>query len=64
MFGAGYAAPRTPKEFAEVYTRAMSHAGATLIEVRTDRAENLALHRALQTHVAQAVDAAIAASRG
>lgn len=64
MFGARHAAPATPKEFAEVYTRAITHAGATLIEVRTDRAENLTLHRALQTHVAEVVDAAIAASRG
>lgn len=64
MFGAAYAAPRTSAEFGAVYSQAIHTAGATLIEVRTQRDANLTQHRALQQHVAETVDAAIAAHQG
>ena len=64
MFGAAYAVPGSATEFREAYTRATATPGATLIEVRTQRAANLTAHRALQQHVAATVDAAIAAHQG
>lgn len=64
LFGLRYCAPATPGEFHDAYGRALTDGGATLIEVRTDRAQNLTLHRELQAHVAGAVDAAIAAHGG
>ena len=64
MFGLQYVAPTSPVEFADAYTRAIAGPGATLIEVRTDRTENLKLHRALLAQVGGAVDAAIAAHAG
>ena len=54
----------TPAEFRESYARAISTTGTTLIEVRTNREVNLLQHRALQQHLADTIDAVIAANRG
>jgi 2-succinyl-5-enolpyruvyl-6-hydroxy-3-cyclohexene-1-carboxylate synthase len=45
MFGLEYANPRTAPEFVETYRKACGPGGPVLIEVRTDREENVALHR-------------------
>jgi 2-succinyl-5-enolpyruvyl-6-hydroxy-3-cyclohexene-1-carboxylate synthase len=47
MFGLGYERPRTAAEFIGAYQTASTCGGSTLIEVKTDREENLALHREL-----------------
>jgi 2-succinyl-5-enolpyruvyl-6-hydroxy-3-cyclohexene-1-carboxylate synthase len=47
MFGIGYERPGTTNEFMEAYRAACARDGSTLIEVRTDRKENVALHREL-----------------
>ena len=45
MFGLGHESPRTADQFVEAYRTALAHGGPTLIEVKTDREENLTLHR-------------------
>ncbi|HEX2738954.1 MAG TPA: 2-succinyl-5-enolpyruvyl-6-hydroxy-3-cyclohexene-1-carboxylic-acid synthase [Rubrobacter sp.] len=45
MFGLGYERPGTMDEFVESYRVACSRGYSTLIEVHTDREENVALHR-------------------
>ncbi len=52
MFGLHYERPETTGEFVEVYRGACARGSSTLIEVRTDRAENLALHRRILGDVA------------
>jgi 2-succinyl-5-enolpyruvyl-6-hydroxy-3-cyclohexene-1-carboxylate synthase len=47
MFGLDYEDPRTTNEFLEAYRAACTREGSTLIEVKTDREENVALHREL-----------------
>jgi len=47
MFGLGYERPRSATEFVEAYRAAYVRNGPTLIEVRTDREENLEVHRRL-----------------
>jgi 2-succinyl-5-enolpyruvyl-6-hydroxy-3-cyclohexene-1-carboxylate synthase len=47
MFGLGYERPRSATEFVEAYSAAYVRNGPTLIEVRTDREENLEVHRRL-----------------
>ena len=47
MFGLDYELPRTTSEFLDAYRTACSRNGSTLIEVKTDREENVALHREL-----------------
>jgi 2-succinyl-5-enolpyruvyl-6-hydroxy-3-cyclohexene-1-carboxylate synthase len=47
MFGLRYERPRTTEEFLWAYRAACAGEGSTLIEVKTDRAENVALHREL-----------------
>jgi 2-succinyl-5-enolpyruvyl-6-hydroxy-3-cyclohexene-1-carboxylate synthase len=47
MFGLDYERPRTTDEFLEAYRAACAREGSTLIEVKTDREENVALHRGL-----------------
>ena len=47
MFGLGYERPNTPEELLRAYRAATSRGGSTLIEVETDRRENVALHREL-----------------
>ena len=56
MFGLGYARPETPEAFVADYRVAMGSTASTLIEVRTDRRDNVALHRALAARASQAVD--------
>ncbi len=52
LAGMAYARPETPEAFDEVLRSAT---GGTLIEVRTNRAENVKLHRRVWATVAQAV---------
>jgi 2-succinyl-5-enolpyruvyl-6-hydroxy-3-cyclohexene-1-carboxylate synthase len=47
MFGLGYESPGTAPAFLEAYRAACERNGPTLIEVRTDREENVAVHRRL-----------------
>jgi 2-succinyl-5-enolpyruvyl-6-hydroxy-3-cyclohexene-1-carboxylate synthase len=47
MFGLDYERPRSATDFVEAYCAACSLSGPTLIEVRSDREENVALHREL-----------------
>jgi 2-succinyl-5-enolpyruvyl-6-hydroxy-3-cyclohexene-1-carboxylate synthase len=45
LYGCGHVSVRTPGELREAVEGSIAGAGATIIEVRTDREENLALHR-------------------
>ncbi len=56
MFGIEYAQPKTAKDFESAYRDACRRNGATLIEVRTNREENLRIHREIQAAVKKAVD--------
>ena len=47
MFGLGYERPSSTTEFVETYRVACERGAPTLIEVNTDREENVALHREL-----------------
>ena len=47
MFGLEYENPQTVPEFVEAYRKACVGSGPGLIEVKTDREENVALHREL-----------------
>jgi 2-succinyl-5-enolpyruvyl-6-hydroxy-3-cyclohexene-1-carboxylate synthase len=47
MFGLRYERPETARGFVEAYRAACDRDGPTLIEVRTDREENVTLHRGL-----------------
>jgi 2-succinyl-5-enolpyruvyl-6-hydroxy-3-cyclohexene-1-carboxylate synthase len=47
MFGLGYEHPATAEEFVESYRAACARGLSTLIEVRTDREENVRLHAEL-----------------
>ncbi|HYE95090.1 MAG TPA: 2-succinyl-5-enolpyruvyl-6-hydroxy-3-cyclohexene-1-carboxylic-acid synthase [Rubricoccaceae bacterium] len=58
LFGLGYARPATPDAFSRAYREALESGRSTLIEVRTDRRANVALHRELNAAVARAVDEA------
>ncbi len=53
-FGLGYAQPATRAEFAAAYERALAGTCSTVIEVRTNRQENVEAHRALQAALAEA----------
>jgi 2-succinyl-5-enolpyruvyl-6-hydroxy-3-cyclohexene-1-carboxylate synthase len=55
MFGLAYARPGTMEEFVEVYGSACARGSSTLIEVKTDREENVALHRRILEEVAARV---------
>ncbi len=54
MFGLGYAKPGTLEEFSSVYMDATSGDGPTLIEVMTDREENVDAHRRILREVSGA----------
>ena len=58
MFGLAYERPATGEAFARTFRDACEKTGSTLIEVRTDRDSNLALHRELQRIVADALPGA------
>ncbi len=51
MFGPAYAAPRTPKQFEDVYKDALAAKTSTVIEVKTDRNKNHQLHRDLSEKI-------------
>jgi 2-succinyl-5-enolpyruvyl-6-hydroxy-3-cyclohexene-1-carboxylate synthase len=57
LYGCSYVHPSTPAELRAAVDTSLADAGATIIEVRTDRVENLALHR-------RVAEAAIAALKG
>ncbi|HPO12741.1 MAG TPA: 2-succinyl-5-enolpyruvyl-6-hydroxy-3-cyclohexene-1-carboxylic-acid synthase [Candidatus Hydrogenedentes bacterium] len=48
MFGISYACPDSQELFAQAYGQAIAKGSSSLIEVRTDRAENVRAHRELQ----------------
>jgi 2-succinyl-5-enolpyruvyl-6-hydroxy-3-cyclohexene-1-carboxylate synthase len=54
MFGLAYELPRTTEEFVGAYSAAVARSAPTLIEVRTDREENVALHRNLLSKISEA----------
>jgi 2-succinyl-5-enolpyruvyl-6-hydroxy-3-cyclohexene-1-carboxylate synthase len=53
MFGFAYELPSTTEEFVEAYSAAVARGAPTLIEVRTDREENVALHRKLFSRISE-----------
>jgi 2-succinyl-5-enolpyruvyl-6-hydroxy-3-cyclohexene-1-carboxylate synthase len=55
LYGLDYACPQSPEEFDAAVARSLASAGVTLIEVRTDRAENLAVHRDIWSKVSEAL---------
>ena len=55
MFGLDYEHPSTATEFVEAYRAACVRGGTTLIEVRTDREENVELHRGLLSGISTAI---------
>jgi 2-succinyl-5-enolpyruvyl-6-hydroxy-3-cyclohexene-1-carboxylate synthase len=55
MFGLGYKQPSTATEFIETYRAACGRNTPTLIEVRTDREENVALHRELLEEISATI---------
>ncbi len=58
MFGLGYEGPDSMKEFIESYRKACASGSSALIEIRTNREENVALHRRLLEEVAARVEKA------
>ncbi|HYZ05600.1 MAG TPA: 2-succinyl-5-enolpyruvyl-6-hydroxy-3-cyclohexene-1-carboxylic-acid synthase [Rubrobacter sp.] len=58
MFGLAYEHPGTMEEFLEAYGSACARGSSTMIEVKTDRKENVTLHRRLLEEVAALVDKA------
>jgi len=58
MFGLAYELPGTMEDFVEAYGSACARGSSTLIEVKTDRGENVALHRRLLQAVADRVEKA------
>lgn len=55
LYGLVYALAGTPDEFDAAFMKSMDAGGVTLIEVRTNRDENLALHRDIWARVAGAL---------
>ena len=60
MFSLPYARAGTRHDAMRALQHAWSQAAPSIVELVTPRSENLARHRALQTHVMQAVDATLA----
>ncbi|MBA2533699.1 MAG: 2-succinyl-5-enolpyruvyl-6-hydroxy-3-cyclohexene-1-carboxylic-acid synthase [Rubrobacter sp.] len=58
MFGLDYERPATAEGFVESYRKACARDYSTLIEVRTDRGENVALHRRVLEELATRVEKA------
>jgi len=56
MFDLRYECPATTEEFVESYGAACDRGTSTLIEVKTDRRENVALHRRVLEEVAARVE--------
>jgi 2-succinyl-5-enolpyruvyl-6-hydroxy-3-cyclohexene-1-carboxylate synthase len=55
MFGLAYEHPGTMEGFVEAYRSAWARGSSTLIEIETDRGENVTLHRRLLQEVADRV---------
>ncbi len=55
MYGLDYALARSPDEFDSAVRRSIANDGVSLIEVRTDRDENVAVHRNIWAQVSQAL---------
>jgi 2-succinyl-5-enolpyruvyl-6-hydroxy-3-cyclohexene-1-carboxylate synthase len=51
MFGIEYSNPQTNKEFQKIYQEALMNEKTTLIELKTDRKENLELHKRIQDRI-------------
>jgi 2-succinyl-5-enolpyruvyl-6-hydroxy-3-cyclohexene-1-carboxylate synthase len=58
MFGLAYEHPGTMEDFVEAYGSACARGSSTLIEIQTDRRENVALHRKLLQEVADQIEKA------
>jgi 2-succinyl-5-enolpyruvyl-6-hydroxy-3-cyclohexene-1-carboxylate synthase len=56
LFELSYARPTTSKMFVDAYGEAVRSKRHWLIEVRTDRGENLRIHRALQEAISRRLD--------
>ena len=56
MFGLAYARPHTPAEFAATYRRAIAGSESSIIEVVTDRQDNVRLHTELQARIRDVLD--------
>jgi 2-succinyl-5-enolpyruvyl-6-hydroxy-3-cyclohexene-1-carboxylate synthase len=56
MFGLPYARPTTKDEFVEAFTKARESGGSSIIEVVTDREENVRLHRKIGDAVVKALE--------
>ncbi|CAA9473301.1 MAG: 2-succinyl-5-enolpyruvyl-6-hydroxy-3-cyclohexene-1-carboxylic-acid synthase [uncultured Rubrobacteraceae bacterium] len=56
MFGLGYESPRTAAGFVAAYRTSSARGGPALIEVKTDREENLVLHRELLAEAGRRLD--------
>ena len=55
MFGLGYDKPGTAEEFASAYQKAVSNGGSVLVEVATDRGENVEVHRRILREISKVV---------
>lgn len=55
MFGLGYERPSSGAELVETYRAASDRNGPTLIEVQTDREENVDLHRRVLAEISESV---------
>ena len=51
LFGIRYEAPADPDQFQRVYENALAKSTATLIEVKTDREENVTVHDDIRRHI-------------
>lgn len=56
MFGLSYAKPATGKAFVGAYQDALKSSRSTIIEVATDRNENIKIHKALQEKITHVVN--------
>jgi 2-succinyl-5-enolpyruvyl-6-hydroxy-3-cyclohexene-1-carboxylate synthase len=56
LFGLNYARPESGREFLAVYQAALKSRTATIIEIRTDRAYNLEVHKTLQAKIRTVID--------
>ncbi len=56
MYDLPYKRPITNAEFRDAYAKAMDHQGPSVIEVRSDRARNVAAHTAMDERVRAALD--------
>jgi 2-succinyl-5-enolpyruvyl-6-hydroxy-3-cyclohexene-1-carboxylate synthase len=59
MFGVPYANPLTLAEFAAALKRATESNAPALIEIHSDREENIKMHRAIQEHIRKTLDASL-----